>query len=185
MDERYPRRTPFFLMQALKEEVERITNDMRFMEPKNPGEDPEYVKMQVFEQALPIPEKNTRTDGAALETIDYLDGNTEDAVYNCPWAVIKVDAGKIPGINANQNVTVAVCFGIFNDSLENNGHQEILNLIQRVYERFAKDPILAGSYTCTCEFEWALQDEDTYPYYFGAIGMSFEFMGIRRENRFV
>lgn len=185
MDERYPRRTPFFLMQALKEEIERITDDMCFMKPRNPEADPEYVKMQVFEQALPIPKKNVRAGGVALETIDYLDENTEDAVYNCPWAVVKADAGKIPGVNANQNVTVAVCFGIFNDSTENNGHQEILNLIQRVYERFAKDPILAGSYTCTCEFEWALQDEDTYPYYFGAVGMSFEFMGVRRENRFV
>ena len=80
MDERYPRRTPFFLMQALKEEVERITDDMCFMKPRNPEADPEYVKMQVFEQALPIPKKNVRAGGVALETIDYLDENTEDTV---------------------------------------------------------------------------------------------------------
>lgn len=184
MQQRVPQRTPFFLLRELVKEVERITEDMRFQKPGNMGEEKESVRLQVFQQALPIAQREEGGEEDRAETIDYLEGN-EDPVYRCPWAMVKADSGEIRGVNANQSVTVAVCFGIFDDSPENQGHQTILNLIERVYERFARDPILAKSYTCACDFEWALQDEDTYPYYFGAIGMSFEFAGIRRENRFV
>lgn len=184
MGQNVPHRTPFFLIRELVKEVECITADMLFMKPRKPDDPVEYIPMKVFGQALPIAVKKPETEEME-ETIDYVDSQEEDPVYHCPWAVIRAGTGECKGVNANQTVHVAVGFGIYNDNTGNMGHQELLNLIQRVYERFAKNPLLAFSYTCACDFEWAIQEEDTYPYYFGAIGMSFEFPGIRRESLFV
>ena len=61
---------------------------------------------------------------------------------------------------------------------------DVLNLIEKVYQRFARDPVLAHQYICQQDFEWGLQDEDTWPYFFGAIGMSFSYMGIQRESKY-
>lgn len=179
--------TPLFFQEALVEEIRRITQGMRFFSPKNR----EIVPLTVHTQALPVPQKrgfsedtgdfSSMTDGP--NTIDYTDG-PEEAVFDCPWCLVKIDGGSIPGINQRQEIRAAVCFGIFDDSPENKGHQTVLNLIQKTYERFAKDPLLRGQYTCQGSFEWALQEEDTFPYFFGAISMQFSFWGFRRESKF-
>lgn len=175
-------RTPLFALKALVKEVQSITEEMRF---HSPGKI-ELAPVSVFEQSLPIPERiDTPLENEDYQTIDYQEEAEEEGIFKCPWCVVKLENGSIPGINEMQEVTFAICFGIFNDSLENNGHMEIMNLIQRVYERFSVDPILDGQYTCTGAFEWAVQDEDTYPYYFGAIMTGFKFQGFRRENKYL
>lgn len=182
MTEHIRSRTPLFALKALVKEVQEITKDMLFCSPGSP----EPVVLSVHEQALPIPKrKDPPPENKEFPTIDYQEEMEEDAVFKCPWCVVKLENGSIPGINEMQEATFAVCFGIFNDSLENNGHMEIMNLIQRVYERFSVNPILDGQYTCTGNFEWAVQDEDTYPYYFGAILTGFKFQGFRRENKYL
>lgn len=177
--------TPLFFQEALAEEIRGITKGMMFCQPKSK----EQIPLQVHTQALPIPEKKkdfTEIEGMSMMTgsIEYTESNEEEAVFDCPWCLVKMDGGKVPGINQRQEVSVAVCFGIFDDSPENKGHQAVLNLIQKTYERFAKNPLLNGQYTCQGSFEWALQEEDTFPYFFGAISMQFSFCGFRRESKF-
>jgi len=170
--------TPLFFQKALVEEIKKITSDMLF---QNPGGE-ELIKLSVFAQSLPIPEKKQDVDAREdYQSIEYSVSDTEDAVFNCPWCIVKLGGGSIPEINGYQHIEVVIGFGIYNPEKDNRGHEELLNLIQRVYQRFACDPLLDRQYTCRGEFEWALQDEDTYPYYFGAITTTFKFMGYRRE----
>lgn len=170
-------RTPLFFQKALAGEIEKITSDMRFQNPS--GE--EALGLSVFSQSLPIPEKKLSYGQEEYQSIDYSVSETEDAVFHCPWCIVKLEGGSIPEINGFQHMEVVIGFGIYNPDKDNKGHEELLNLIQRVYERFAKDPLLDRQYTCSGEFEWALQEEDTYPYYFGAVTTTFKFMGFRRE----
>lgn len=170
-------KTPFFCQDALIEEVRRITGDMRFVNPKGG----ERIPIRVFAQALPVPRKSSLELTVGEDTIDYLDGEEEEAIFQCPWCVVKIDSGQIPEINGRQTVNFGFCFGIFNDAEENQGHRELLNLIFRIYERFARNPLLGSQYTCTGVFQWNLAEEDTYPYYFGAIATGFTFSGFRRE----
>lgn len=178
--------TPLFFQEALAEEIRNITKGMLFCNPKSK----ENVPLQVYPQSLPFPEKkkdfseNISAISAILDSIEYTGSEEEEAVFNFPWCLVKMDGGKISGVNQRQEISVAVCFGIFDDSPENKGHQTVLNLIQKTYERFAKNPLLQGQYTCQGNFEWALQEEDTFPYFFGAISMQFSFWGFRRESKF-
>lgn len=174
-------RTPLFALKALVAEIQIIVGDMLFHSP-----DGGMTSISVHEQTLPIPgRKKPPLENNDAPTIDYQEEAEEEAVFKCPWCVVKLENGSISGINEMQETTFAICFGVFNDSLDNNGHMEIMNLIQRVYERFSVNPILDGQYTCTGTFEWAVQDDDTYPYYFGAILTGFKFQGFRRENKYL
>ena len=171
--------TVVFFQDDFKKEIEKIADDMLFFQP---GTD-ELSKLRVFKQALPIPQREAfETDMS--ETIEYADDSEEKSVFKCPWCLIKLDGGIVKGIGAVQEVGVAICFGIYNPSPQNQGHMEILNLIQRVYQRFAVNDSLAEKYFCQGNFEWALQDEDTYPYFFGAISTSFTMEGFQREDRY-
>lgn len=170
-------KTPIFCQEALVKEVERITADMRFQNPKGG----ELIPLRVFSQSLPIPQRAEPDLVPGEVTIDYQEGGEEEAIFQCPWCLVKIDGGKIPEINGRQEVSFGICFGVFRDGAENQGHREILNLISRVYERFAKNPLLDSQYTCTGVFQWNLAEEDTYPYFFGAIATSFTFSGFRRE----
>lgn len=180
MTESIRARTPLFALRAMVKEVQDITKDMMFHSPEGI-----LAPLSVYEQSLPIPKRKEPVPENNFPIIDDQDETEEDSVLKSPWCVVKIENGSIPGINEMQEVTFAVCFGIFNESLDNNGHMEIMNLIQRVYERFSVNPLLDGQYTCTGKFEWAVQDEDTYPYYFGAILTEFKFQGFRRENKYL
>ena len=172
--------TPLFLQRELVEEVKTIMSGMLFKKPKSD----QVIPITVFAQSLPIPPRpdyeNTESDG-----IEYVDEGAEEAVFDCPWCLVKLEQGAVAEINGRQSVKVALCFGIFNDDPKNQGHLEILNLCQKIYERFAKTPLLDNQYTCSGVFDWALQDDDTFPYFFGAILTTFEFQGLKRENKFI
>ena len=170
-------KTPLFCQEALVKEVVRITADMRFQNPK--GGEP--LSLCVFPQTLPVPQKRKEAPLEGQDTIEYQEGEEEEAIFQCPWCLVKIDGGKVPEINGGQEVSFGICFGVFRDDARNQGHREILNLISRVYERFAKNPLLDSQYTCTGVFQWNLAEEDTYPYFFGAIATGFIFSGYRRE----
>ena len=169
--------SPIFCQQALKKELEEITKDMLFQQPQSE----ELARLHVFGQSLPVPSKK-HTEEDMYETIEYVDGEEEAAVFQCPWCLVKIDGGHITGVNEPQEIGIVICFGIYNKESDNQGHVEIVNLIQRVYERFATNPILDKKYVCQGEFEWQLQEEDTYPYFFGAIATKFKFQGFMRED---
>ncbi|MEG0591473.1 MAG: hypothetical protein RR496_07490 [Lachnospiraceae bacterium] len=164
---------------ALVEEIRKLTRGMLFQNPKGG----KLLNLNVYAQALPIPTRQEmpREFDPGNNTIDYIDGSEEEAVFKCPWCLVKLDNGVIGGINGQQQVEVGINFGIYNGGLENQGHMEIMNLIHKVYERFSTSPILDKQYICKGSFEWGLLEEDMHPYFFGAIGTTFEFAGFRRE----
>ncbi|MDD3251767.1 MAG: hypothetical protein PHV18_04310 [Lachnospiraceae bacterium] len=170
--------TPFFLQEALREDIGRMLEGNLFKNP-DPAGDP-YIPMSIYGQNLPLPVAGTEEPSQAM--IDYTDDMISDPVYNCPWCLVKIDSGEVKGPNEPQTVVVAICYGIFNDDRQNDGHKDILNLIQKTYERYATEPTLSRSYRCKQDFEWSVQREDTYPYYFGAISMTFEMTGIKLER---
>lgn len=173
--------TPLFFQQALANEVKHLTDDMLFHTAKNG----DLVHLEVFLQSLPIPVcKKDGQISTEFSSFEYENGQIDDPILNCPWCIVKLINGEVLGINEPQSLNVAICFGIFNDDVRNQGHMEIMNLFQRVYSRFAVDPLLDKQYTCVGEFEWALQEEDTYPYFFGAISAKFKMAGYRRENKY-
>ena len=117
--------TPLFCQEALIREIESLTAGMRFQNPKGG----ELLGLRVFAQALPVPGKQKEEPEDYKDTIEYQEEGEEEAVFQCPWCMVKIDSGQIPEINGRQEVSFGICFGVFNDASENQGHRELLNLI--------------------------------------------------------
>ena len=172
------------LQQELSKELEKILADMKLKQPSSL----ELVPIKAYGQTLPIPEplKNTKTysnDDLPEEEADI------QKAFPFPWALVKLDRGIVTGIGGPQIVSVVIVFGIFDDREENQGHETVLIMIERIMERFAKDPLLSGQLTVVPidenhMFNWSLQDESTHPYFYGALEMAFSTPGFQREDRY-
>lgn len=100
-----------------------------------------------------------------------------------PYAVVRLsesstDEGK-PWLQK-----VYILLGVYDDDIMGGGYMHILTMIERITNRFLEEPLLDHKYIAEAAMNTAIQDEDTYPYYFGAIEMSFNLPKIERRDEF-
>jgi hypothetical protein len=157
-------RTPFDLQDALCADMKKLFQGFPLRDAGG-----NLTNLKVYAQDLP----ETETDDEA---------DTDPA----PYCIVKIVDGTA-GMNHN-SVRVVLVFCVRDAARDRQGHKDILTLIFRVYERFAKNPYIGNFYFPVdndSAFEWAIQDEDTYPYNIGACKLMFNGPSIQKEYPFV
>lgn len=99
-----------------------------------------------------------------------------------PYIVSEIQGGKKASDDDGHTVTVYVVICVCDDNTARHGHQDILSIIQRIVERFGKNPVLGGRFVMKPALDWSLSGEDTYPYYYGGLLMQFEVPAIEKED---
>lgn len=150
--------TATILQEQLCEEIRSIFQQSRFKDSTG-----KHVELNVFEQNLPIREDDEEPDPV-------------------PYVIVRMSEGTTKSDEESHEVIVELLIGYFDDNPQNNGHKGVLEIIQKIYERFAKNPMLANRFIFKEPFEWAMQDEESFPYYFGAASMTFTTAAIRKED---
>lgn len=184
--------TPEMFQDALCEEIRGILKDRRYKKPpKEPEVDSEdiqaylegleegqteivipppvaeLVKMTVYPQNIPVPLSE------------------EEEENPVPYIIVRLNGGKDANVSDSEYIMeVVVIMGIWDDDRKAQGHRELLNIINLVYARFMKNPCLDNQYVYKGGFEWDIQEDGYYPYYFGAFKMNFAIPAIRREDPF-
>lgn len=155
--------TPIILQDALVEEIKRLFKDYLY---KQPGTN-ERVPINVFPQNIPVPESDDEDDPI-------------------PYIIVRVNKGNDEGTrDSNHTVKILFIIGIWDDARDAQGHRDVLNIIHKVYARFKITPNLNNIAVCTGGFDWALQEDGYYPYFFGACSLDFHIAALRREDEFV
>ena len=157
-------RTPFDLQDALCADMKKLFQGFLLRDAGG-----NLTNLKVYAQDLPETETDDETD-------------TDPA----PYCIVKIVDGTA-GMNRN-SVRVVLVFCVRDAARDRQGHKDILTLIFRVYERFAKNPYIGNFYFPVDDnsaFEWAIQDEDTYPYNIGACKLMFNGPSIQKEYPFV
>jgi len=145
--------TARYLQDILIDKIGEILKDMLFT--RSDGAD--VAGAQGYKQSLPV----------------FLsDEDDMDTVF--PYYIVRMQNGKLTGDDGPWTITVAVVFGIYDSDEETNGHEAILGMIQRVIDYFYTYPLLGNFRAQADGMEWQLQDEDTFPYYFGAVSLKFD-----------
>ena len=151
--------TPEMLQDALCEEIKNILSGRLYQTPSG-----ELVSMNVYPQAIPMNESNAEEDPFPYVIVRMIDGNDEN-LHDSKYIV-----------------EMAVIVGIFNNDKSNQGHRDLLNVYNLAYERFKKNPRLGDYFVYDGGYRWTIQDDDYYPYFFGAFKMNFAIPAIRRED---
>lgn len=106
----------------------------------------------------------------------------EDETKYFPYAIIRLSDATTPDDFTAWQVTADILLGIYDDDPKMGGNDHILVMIQRITSRFSQEALLAKKYRCHSEMDWALQDEDTYPYFFGGVRLKFDLPKIGRSE---
>ena len=162
--------TSIFLQDDLQKELEDILGEMKLKDPNNQGE---YTKIRVYQQALP----KIKID---YENCEEEEEDQSDEPF--PYIIVKFDSGKI--VSENEAAKIELLIATYDDDLANQGHKDILNIINKIYERFYKNPMLANKYYRVNDIDFVLQDDDLYPYFYGAMGMEFKVKMFKKEDKF-
>lgn len=160
------------LQRELRKEIRCLTSHMRFKNPK--GED---ICLNVFKQNLPM---RTHDRKRFLDE----DEEEEEVVEYFPYCIVKLDSGTSSSAESAHLVKVIIQVGIYDFSVLMDGYKHILNIFEDIRERFRKNPVLANRFVAGDEMTWALADEDdeTFPYFFGAMYMEWITAEFRRED---
>ena len=139
------------------------------------------VAINVYEQDLPVP--RSTSSGEEDEESDMLDKYTDDEPQSdpYPYVIVRVGGGRCEDPDEAEKVSVMLIIGVFDNSGDRQGHKDVLNIISKIADRFYKYHILAKKYVFNYPLEWTLVDEDTHPYYFGGVSLTFERPTPRRE----
>lgn len=152
--------TAQMLQEALVRDIEKIFQGDRFSNSLG-----KRVPLNVFEQNLPITQ-------------------SEDDPDPVPYIIVRLETGTTKSGTDPQEVLVTLLVGIIDEDTQNIGHKTVLGILQKIHERFEKEPMLDNKYRFQDPFDWALQDEESFPYFFGAASMTFQTSAIRKEDRF-
>ena len=106
----------------------------------------------------------------------------EDASAFFPYAIVRLVDGETQDDDDCWAVKTDILIGCYDESNDTNGHLDVLTTIQKICDRFAKKPLLASKYMANQHIQWGLQDEDTYPYFFGGVEITFFLPKIGRED---
>lgn len=151
------------LQRDLMEEVGRIIKDIRTTNTKG-----ELVSGATgYEQRLPI-----------------IAEDDEDESLFFPYYIVRVTDGSTADDDSPWVVPVQIYFGVHDANRKALGHRSVLNMIERVVDRFAAEPLFNGKFRALQDIHFALQEEDTYPFYFGGVEIKFQVPKIQRRDPF-
>ena len=144
-------RTPQLCQDALIEMLEEL-----FAGKKYNGQEGRK-ELRIFKQDLPVPEDNDS------------DADTDEA--NAPYIVARMTGGQIEDDDGPQKVEFSLIICAYDTSGKREGYQDVANIKEDIIQRVCSAPYFGGAFTVLKPIAWAMQQDDTAPYYYGAVTM--------------
>ena len=106
---------------------------------------------------------------------------SEDDNDPFPYIIARIDSGGIESQTDPHKVAILLLIGIYDDAAANQGHRAVLEILEVIQQHYEETPLLDGQFAFIDPFNWALQDEESYPYFFGAANLTFTLPAPRRK----
>lgn len=103
----------------------------------------------------------------------------------CPYIIVRLNTGADEGSRDSNNVVnVILIIGLWDDAVDVQGYRDVMGIIQKIYDRYHKDPMLMNQFMYAGNFNWKMQEDNYFPYFFAACSLDFYIPAVRRENAF-
>lgn len=136
---------PIFLQQQLADRCREIFKTDLFKNPDN-----NLVPLNVFEQFLPR-KNNSRNE------------------EKYPYCIVKLQEGDHSEISEPGSSQVMFIFGMYDEEDNFSGYKDVAKALNRLVNDLERNPVINKQFQLQLPIRWAIHDEDTYPYYFGAV----------------
>ena len=145
-------RTPQLCQDALIETLEELFAGKKYNGQQSRKE------LKIFKQDLPVPE-------------DY-DADVDTDAAAAPYIVVRMTGGEIKNDDGPQAVEFSLIVCAYDEGKEREGYQDVANIEEDIVQRLCTKPYFGGAFTVLKPIAWAMQQDDTYPYYFGACSLT-------------
>lgn len=98
-----------------------------------------------------------------------------------PYVAVKLSEGELPEQDARQTVGVVLIICVHDPDPNRQGYRDALHIVNEIVRHYGQDGIVAGRYEAQYPIRWATQEEETHPYYFAAVGLTFYAPAIFKE----
>lgn len=156
--------TPLYLQQKLNEEVRKALANLEL---KNPVSTEADKPVQVFDQHLPNKEKSK-------------DRFPEHSLF--PNVIIRMQQGEQHEAEEQIGVRVIFVACVYDTNDDNQGYQDVMTIIEKLYQHFSKRPLVGDRYQIQYPIRWDYQDEDTEPYFFCSLDTTWAMPTVRNEQ---
>ena len=157
--------TAYDLLLELSSELETVLADVKLATATGEQKAPTVYKL-----GLPIPE-----------------GDDDTELSFMPYVELKLTDGKIKDWDSNDTIkelSVMAIIGIYNADPMRSGYLDVLNVIQRI-ENYLGKKRRVGNFQVSSDFEYAIADQDTHPFYFGGVMLTFDSPRVIKEDPLV
>lgn len=145
-------RTPQLCQDALIETLEELFKGMKYNGQQ--GRKP----LRIYKQDLPITENN--------------DSDVDTDAAAAPYVVVRMTGGQIEDEKSPQKVEFSLVICAYDLGNAREGYQDVANIKEDIIQRFCTRPYFGDVFTVLKPIVWAMQQDDTYPYYFGACNLT-------------
>lgn len=153
------------------------------------------------------PENKMAPIKAYCQQLPQFDAQELDGFF--PYAIVRLDKGGVESPRDAYKVDVMIIIGIYDDGTQeytgeketpkpgqepsfvgsdgwdqrNFGYMAVMEAIELIQTHYEQEPALKnGAFYFDGPFNWALQDEDSYPYYFGVCELTFTLSAPRKKE---
>lgn len=144
--------TPVDLQNAIILELNNLFKDDMFF-----SIDGDKTELKVYPQDLPLPESD----------------DDDTSIVSVPYAIVKISQGEVFELEAPAETDIVIVLCVYDDEIHKQAYRDVMHIINKVLQRFLTNPYF-GNFRFKAPFKWALQDDKSYPYFFGGIEMTFE-----------
>lgn len=161
------------LQREIMADLERVLSGLSLT-----GANGQVRSIKAYAQALPIIPAcfGQEIDPEYYNEDTKEDDRQEDMLF--PYVVVRITGCRYE--DAERKATVYLLFGIVNGDHQMSGYFELLNALERTITHYRKNPVL-GAFYCDANMEMALQEDDSHPYFFGGIEMTWNLTCLIRE----
>ena len=85
-----------------------------------------------------------------------------------PYIVVRMAGGEIKDDDSPQTVEFSLVICAYDTGRAREGYRDVANIKENIIQRICSAPYFGGAFTILKPIAWAMQNDDTHPYYFGA-----------------
>ena len=98
-----------------------------------------------------------------------------------PYIIVRLPSGELPAQDSAQTITVVVTACVYDPDPNRQGYRDALHIVNTVMTHYGSNGVVGKRYVVQYPIRWATQEEDTHPYYFAAVALTFEAPTIFKE----
>lgn len=129
----------------------------------------------IYKQNLPIPADSNNDQNADDDDVD-----TEAAA--APFIVVKVAGSSVSSPSQPQTAEIMLTICCYDTGTDRQGSLDVINIQEDIKQRFCSSPRFGGPFCVLMPLVFALQVDDTYPYYFGNAVFDITAPAMTQEN---